>query len=274
MSARDFPVVCLDIGGSVRPYDPFLKLKQRRIISFDPDGRLVPKFEGQEFHAVAIAEQTSELPFYLTRNPTCSSLKPPNPVHVNRYTFAERFSVVSETTVEAVALAEFLEQESVTADWIKLDTQGADMDILAALPDEVLHNLTAVSIEPGIYEFYQGENTFMQMQDFLTRHGFFFADLELTEGVLDFGRLQMPRLIKEHGFKKSVVAIGGTYLNSRFFESGSDAKSSAIAKSLGLHHLASEPDWKLILRSVPRLSWNLIQRLTPARVMRLIRGEY
>ena len=62
-------------------------------------------------------------------------------------------------------------------DWLKLDTQGTDLDLLKSLAAAQINQLLAVDIEPGVTAFYHDENRFSETHEFMLSRGFWLADL-------------------------------------------------------------------------------------------------
>ena len=63
-------------------------------------------------------------------------------------------------------------------DWLKLDTQGCDLTILQGLDKKRLDSLLCIEGEPGFEQFYEGEETFVDLHSKLTKADFWLDALE------------------------------------------------------------------------------------------------
>jgi hypothetical protein len=116
------------------------------------------------------------LEFYMTASPYCSSALKPNLKNLREYSFTDLFRVEKTTTVPTTSLESALREIGLDyIDWLKLDTQGKDLDIFRGLGDPIRRRLLVLDIEPGVTDFYEGENTFSPAHSYLLENDFWLS---------------------------------------------------------------------------------------------------
>ena len=187
--------VLIDIGASGAAPEVWEPIASMSVyVGFDPDEREMRDTTGDGFHrhiivnkAVTGVPDAASVHFFLTKSPFCSSTLRPSATVLDDYLYADLFTIVRETDVPASTLEATLNDLDLPRmDWLKLDSQGIDLQILQSLSKARLDQLLAVDVEPGLLPFYEGENTFCQVHQFLLDAGFWLSDLR----VLGSARMQ------------------------------------------------------------------------------------
>jgi FkbM family methyltransferase len=167
-------------GGAPPAWRPFAR--HCIYIGFDPDGReIAENIRGEFFSATilnqAIADVKSEaVPFYLTQAPQCSSLLRPNSAVLANYPKAERFNIEREVTLATTDLGSALHSLAVKApDWLKLDTQGADLRIYRGLSPDQRSKVLVLDAEPGLRGAYLDEDLFGDVHRAMIADGLWLA---------------------------------------------------------------------------------------------------
>jgi hypothetical protein len=181
---KDKPIVLVDIGASGTPPDEWLDISHLSCyVGFDPDRRELREDNSYGFRRFimvnkAITETNQqEVAFFLTRSPFCSSTLKPNMNALSSYSFTDRFVVEKTAIVPAISLDSALRDAALEyVDWVKLDTQGKDLDILRSLGDQQGKGVLVVEIEPEIMEFYHGEKTFPQAHSYLLENSYWLSN--------------------------------------------------------------------------------------------------
>lgn len=185
LNARQF--VLVDIGASGSPPAYWQELAPFSwYVGFDPDSRELNEeniYHFQKFSMVrkVVADDgATTTKFFLTAYPYCSSMLEPDPKYCQEYSFTETFEVVGQVEFPATALHDAMRGLGADRiDWLKLDTQGKDLDLFASIDPAIANKMLAIDIEPGILPFYKGENTFDETQKALLENGFWLAGLKL-----------------------------------------------------------------------------------------------
>jgi hypothetical protein len=166
---RRHPPVLVDVGASGEVHDAWSPIARWSIgVGFDPDSRERPANDPiarafREWHfvpSIVSPGRSGPQTLYLTKSPFCSSTLKPLADELAHYTFSDLFTVVGTTTVPSTTLAEALAKLDLShIDWLKVDTQGTDCQIVESLPPRVRNSLLVVDLEPGVMRAYESEDT-------------------------------------------------------------------------------------------------------------------
>ncbi|MEG4944356.1 FkbM family methyltransferase [Microcoleus sp. F4-D5] len=176
--------VLVDIGASGEPHRIWQEIAPfSYYIGFDPDSRELNEENSWNFQKFTIVKKivtddsSSQVKFFLTSYPFCSSTLQPNE-NSQQYSFTETFDVESRVELPATRLDEVIGELKVHGiDWLKLDSQGRDLDIFVSIDKSVRDRMLAIDVEPGIIAFYNGENTFDRVHKALIEEGFWLSSL-------------------------------------------------------------------------------------------------
>jgi FkbM family methyltransferase len=184
--------VLVDIGASAGAPTIWEDLAPHAIyIGFDPDLRDLREVSDGRFHkgyiinkAVTDDPARTDVDFYLTKYPHCSSTLPPDTDALADYIFADFFTVVGNVTVPATTLHQVVQQLSLSGiDWIKTDSQGTDLRLFTSMPDDLRSAVLAIDIEPGLMDAYKGEDLFVDAHTYLVQHGFWMSHVDVRGTV-------------------------------------------------------------------------------------------
>jgi FkbM family methyltransferase len=129
------------------------------------------------FFPHAVAGETGTRPLYVTRSATCCSLAEPNLAEFARYGVPgsarqNRAQVTDVLKVQTVSLDGFCDRNQIVPDFVKLDTQGTEYDILANGMVRHIHQLVGLEIEVEFVELYRGQRLFADVDLFMRANGF------------------------------------------------------------------------------------------------------
>jgi FkbM family methyltransferase len=217
------PVSVLDIGALDHPaYPPrhaeLVAAGRARVIGFEPDAdgcaelnrkygpphRFLPQFVGTGGPAT----------FHRTNWPDTSSLYRPNTPVLEMFTgLAECTTVVQLVPVETVRLDDI--PEAAPIDYIKIDVQGAELDVFGGALLAVGTALV-IQTEVAFVELYQGQPLFAEIDAWLRARGFWFHSFvdtvslsfkPLKVGAVDHGLNQ--RLSADAVYTRHPLQLGG-----------------------------------------------------------------
>jgi FkbM family methyltransferase len=179
------PLTLIDIGarGGLQP-----NWKQARphlrVIGFEPDpdecARLARTSDPAKtlYINAALHRQPDELTFNLGRAGGTSSLLEPDWDYLNRFPDPERYQVVKRVALKVDTLDRVLPAHDVRdADFIKIDTQGAELAILEGGRATLAQQVFGVELEVLFGCLYVGQPRFGQLDDLLGELGFQLMDL-------------------------------------------------------------------------------------------------
>lgn len=143
-----------------------------------------PQRWAQQYYPVALAGSTGEHPFYLTKEPACASLLPPNPEVVHSLGLDDLFEVVKKLALPAMTLDDWRNASQGPApDFFKIDIQGAELSVFQG-GKETLRECAGIESEVEFVELYQGQPRFSELELFLRGEGFDLVDLTKKYGAV------------------------------------------------------------------------------------------
>ena len=225
----------IEIGA--HPYsqkeEPFYKILEffpnSRINAFDVDKDECIKLnkiskKGVKFFPYAIGEKREKRKFYETNHPMCSSLYEPDNQLLKLYNNFEMAYLKNISEIETISLDYFLEEQKIKAvDFIKIDIQGAELDVFRGAKN-CLENVLSIVSEVEFVPIYKNQPLFGDICSFLkdkdiifhkflglagrtmvpvifnnnknfaTQH--FWSDAIFTKNVLNFKNFKNPQLLK------------------------------------------------------------------------------
>ncbi|MEK7587171.1 MAG: FkbM family methyltransferase [Patescibacteria group bacterium] len=180
------PLTVVDVGsrGGFEPqWDVYGD--SARLIGFEPDAKECDKLNVRELefrrhYPVALHRDKGVRPFYITKHDAASSFYKPYSRFLDRLPESVNRTIKEEVMIETTDLDSFLDKEGVGAvDFIKLDTEGAEYDILLGAKKALSKSVFGVSLEMLFNRQRIGEPLFSEIDLFLRKQGFVVYDLPI-----------------------------------------------------------------------------------------------
>jgi|GEM_PF-915501 FkbM family methyltransferase len=258
----EFPIVSVDVGadGGVREWGELATLCvvhafEPRQNSFAELQRSLTESRQQylKIHNIGLARTTGRHRLYVTRIPQASSLIKPKPASLllKRWRQDNGFDVTQELEVDCISLAQFVQEENLSRiDFLKLDTQGSELDILRGGGD-FLREISIIKCEVMFVQLYEGQPLFDEVVGTLASYGFRFFAFDGGGGEV-------------YGKK---IWSDCMFVQSKFTDHGRLMRAAAILIHFGYYE---EALWLLVDHGVPvemyqRLANARIEDITPAR---------
>ena len=208
-SAR--PVTIVDVGArggrqahwsSVGPFT--------RLVGYEPNveehARLVGDAgEHEVFLNTALYSEPAELSLYCTLNPNCTSIYKPNSALLGRLAPEnQNYQVTSVERIHASTLDSSLFSAGIkSVDFIKLDTQGSELDILRGGERTLSDGCFGIEVEVEFVQLYENQPLFPDVHEYLFSHGYQFIDFASSYSVADFKF--MSRAMMGYSSRKAFV---------------------------------------------------------------------
>lgn len=176
----DRPLVVIDVGcreGDAAGWTTFGG--NVHVIGFEPDAeeceRLQESYNGpaqRTFVPLALGGRSGEALLHLTRFPQSSSLYEPSTEAIERHPALTAHEEIDRRTVTLTTLDEWIEEADAPApDFVKLDIQGAELDVLRSSP-RALESVRALELEVEFQPLYRDQPLFADVDAYLREQGF------------------------------------------------------------------------------------------------------
>ncbi len=221
-------VQLLDIGARGGAHERWGRFEEfLEIVGFEPDveecARLnrVARGRGRphRFLPHALGAREEDCAFYVYNSPGLNGLYEPNRQFLERFVYGDsidllRTSIVHTTTLDSVAIAERLQP-----DYIKVDVQGAELDVLIG-SQSIISGVKVVELEVEFNPQYLNQPLFPQIDLLLRTHGFMLLGLRRT-----YWRHMMPNSYHPNGRGGHIVHGDALYYNDKLLNGGQITRS-------------------------------------------------
>lgn len=186
---KNNPPVLIDIGASGEIHAKWKKIAKYAVcIAFDADDREMSFVENETssfkklliINRIVTDKEGSEIDFYLTKSPFCSSTLQPDIEKLKPWSFQPLFEVNKKVKLKAITLVKALREANISKiDWFKTDTQGTDIRLFKSLPEEIRLDILAAEFEPGIIDAYKGEDKLFMLMETMNQSGFYMSNIQI-----------------------------------------------------------------------------------------------
>jgi len=206
---------CLDIGsrGGIQEFfKGYLNLIQ--VDAFEPDQKACRESQetaNQNVHyfPVALGKKTETVPFYLTCRPSGSSLYKPNEENMYRYSNAQYGDIDKILDMKVMSYSDFRKTyKRPSANLVKIDTQGSELDILESFLEEDLKEVICIIAEVEFIEMYKKQPLFNEVNTFMQNNSFDLFDLRTARCYLT-KKHHRNHYLKKLGFAEGTNRVSG-----------------------------------------------------------------
>jgi FkbM family methyltransferase len=129
---------------------------------------------------LALGKAVEERTLHVTKHPMCSSLYPPNEPYLARFSgLPELVNLDFEVEMSTTTLDDFCEAEHLNEiDFLQIDVQGADLDVLKGAKQLLERGGLAIQIEVEFSSLYLEQPLFADVDYHLREQGFTLFNLE------------------------------------------------------------------------------------------------
>ncbi|MBY0282268.1 MAG: FkbM family methyltransferase [Alphaproteobacteria bacterium] len=159
--------------------------KATSVLAFEPDKESYEELKKAD-HSIwanynvtpyGLADKKGSAPLYLLRAATNHSLLQPNQRFIQRYNM-EKFELVGQTSIPTITLDEIIFSSGLCSpcqgEFIKLDTQGSEYEILMGSKQTLKENTVGVLAEVWFCHTYENQKLFSDIELYLRDFGFVF----------------------------------------------------------------------------------------------------
>ena len=133
---------------------------------------------GHRYVSAFLADRAGQRTFYVTRSAACSSLLQPNTPFLEQFALASLFQVERECNVLTATLPDSLAAAGINSpDFIELDTQGNELEILSGAEQLIASSVLGLQVEVEFGPMYLEQPLFADVDRYLRDRGFFLLDL-------------------------------------------------------------------------------------------------
>lgn len=178
------PLHCIDVGargGMQAHWRPYAGLM--RIDLFEPDAEAcqiqAAKAPANEaWFPVALGGTTGTGQLHVLQKPSGSSLYPPNHDLMFRFGPTSYGTLAKVIDVPLMTLSDFIDKhQRPLPNLVKLDVQGAELDIFKGTRADHWRDLLAIQTEVEFAELYRGQPLFGEVDAYLKQQGFVLFDI-------------------------------------------------------------------------------------------------
>ncbi len=167
-----FDIGAVPLGDNVEPFHVFpMIFPGSRVVAFELDGSLCDKLNreakpGIEYFPIALGQNNERRLLFETEHPMCTSLYCPNSELLKRFNALEVAMLKSVSSIHTMSLDEFVQENKLTPDFIKIDIQGAELDVFKG-GAETLKSVVGIVSEVEFVPLYLHQPLFGDVSTFL-----------------------------------------------------------------------------------------------------------
>lgn len=225
----------------------------------------IPWFE--RHYPLALAGEVGESTLYITNVIHCSSLYEPNLTYTSRFQgFNVGLNVEATVQVETTTLDVFAQSEGLKSiDVLKVDVQGADLDVLQGGQQIIAATTLAIMIEVEFSAIYRGQPLFSDIDQYLRSQGFVLFDLTMDNSWCRLPRAISPFQSQRRGgqllwadaiYLRDLLGDDQRQQNAHLQTPAHLLKLAAIADALDFPDYALEVLTQLTLQYGETAQWN------------------
>jgi len=245
---KEKPFTICDVGGRGNIVEPWKSLKEINpkiinIIGFEPDQeeciRLNDTNQGK-YYPYALWNSDREISLNIAEEPSTSSIHPPNfpllkdfPDQQWKPRITKKIVKVTGKTLDGI-----VNKNNYEFDFMKIDTQGSEFEIIEGSKNTLENNCFGCSLETWTKEVHKGQRLSFDIMKIMHELGFYFFDLQ--KGA-SWRRKFADKLLKSKG---EVIGLDFLYFKSpqKFFDSKPSVekvgKAAAISDVWGFPHFS------------------------------------
>lgn len=176
----------IDVGSSFNLFEPFNYIEQAwtkdlHILCFEPNKETVVTDSVATRINInkALWNQETEISFYVAKEKSKSSVHPPNIQLIDKFLEKDWLDRQTEKKIKlkATTLDSIIKENNFRADFLKIDSQGSEFEILEGSIDSLNKGIFGALLETWSYPFHKNQKLTYEVMELMNQHGYFLADL-------------------------------------------------------------------------------------------------
>lgn len=187
---KEKPITIYDIGARGILVEPWFSLQLMdpsiiKIIGFEPDKEeyenLISSNNKIEYLPFALWNEEKEISLNIAKEPSTSSIHPPNFDLIKNFNEEKWQTRITKkvTKVSAKTLDKITSETNSDVDFIKIDTQGSEFEILEGGKQTLLNHCFGCTIETWTTEIHKGQHLSFEIMKFLHEQGFLLFNCQI-----------------------------------------------------------------------------------------------
>ena len=150
-----------------------------KIIGFEIEKEVCEKMnseslKGIKYYPYALGKANEKRKLYITQHPMCCSLYKPNEAFNKLYNNLEVTNLKDEIEIDTITLDYFIDKHDIgNIDFIKIDVQGAELDIFKGASN-ALKNVLNIVCEVEFIDVYENQPLFGDICNYLSQYNLMF----------------------------------------------------------------------------------------------------
>lgn len=151
------------------------------------------------FLPIALADRSGFRAFHMTRGPSMSSFLRPNFERTTLYGLGDDSEILRTIEIETTTLDEVVEERQLAfVDFVKLDTQGSELDVLRGGERTIRDLAFGLRVETCLSPLYESQPLFTDIDPYLREQGFELMDILHRQSFARLDHETASRMTRAH----------------------------------------------------------------------------
>ncbi len=176
----------IDAGARYGAHPTWQKFDGEMIyFAFEPDKKEAERLKSvisvEKFEIIdhALSSSEGKRKFHITKHRGyCSFLEPDNDCIWFRSFRPGESEIESVINVQTVTIDGFAEKRGCKIDFLKIDTEGAELDVIKGAGKQLAENVIGIRAETFFQQCYKGQALFPDLHNFLMEKGFYILNMD------------------------------------------------------------------------------------------------
>lgn len=240
------PLSLVDAGARGGLDEPWKSVRKDalKIIGFEPDKAECKKLNGVNnnftYFPVALWSSEKKIKVYSTKTASCSSVYEPNFRLIKKYKSIhwEPRKVKKTEQFQASTLDKIISKEKLDCDFLKIDTQGAEYEILKGADIILQQNVFGVLLETWTTEVYKGQILAGDILRLMHDRGFSLFDTNIAAAWQ-----RQTQTLNNLGGKSQVIGLDLLFFKESTKTRNIFATFSKLIKAVAIAEVFGFPDY-------------------------------